>query len=295
MRSLPLLCALLLAPPALVVPARAEARVLYEKPSPFGLVVVTEEDGLRTLQFEKGGARQSVIKPGDPAHLELPYARVAFTGLGLCTEPRRILVVGLGGGTLPMFLRHYYPEATIDAVDINPDVVTVAKEFLGFREDARMRGIVADGRAFIEQTQQPYDVIFLDAFGQDSVPPTLTTVEFLRAVRRAVRPDGVVVGNIWDRHSNRLYDSMVRTYQEIFDDLYILPVGGAGNVILLALPRQENLSREALAKRAAKVSTAKRFRFGLGEQVRTGFLHATEKLLDGQVLRDANLPGARRP
>jgi hypothetical protein len=88
---------------------------------------------------------------------------------------------------------------------------------------------------------------------------------------------------------------MVRTYQEIFDDLYILPVGGAGNVILLALPRQENLSREALAKRAAKVSTAKRFRFGLGEQVRTGFLHATEKLLDGQVLRDANLPGARRP
>lgn len=277
---------------ALLAPAaslRAEPRIIHEKQSMFGWVIVTEDNGLRTLQFERGGARQTVVKVGDPEHLELPYAPAAFTGLALCREPRRVLVVGLGGGTLPMFLRHYYPDATIDAVDIDPDVVRVAKEYFGFREDARMRGIVGDGRAFIEKTREPYDILFLDAFGSDSVPPTLTTQEFLRAVRRAVRPDGVVVGNVWGRESNRLYDSMIRTYQEVFDDLYILTVRGAGNMIVLALPRRLNLGREELAAQARHVSTTKRFRFDLGERVESGYSHAIEKNRAGRVLKDAEI------
>lgn len=289
LKRLPLLCAALFILAQLAAPGRAQATLLYEKQSTFGWVIVTEERGLRTLQFAKGGARQSVVKLGDPEHLELPYARFAFTGLALCREPARILVVGHGAGTLPMFLRRHYPAATIDSVDIDPAVVFVAREYFGFREDDRMRAHVADGRAFIAQTRQPYDLIFLDAFGSDSVPPALTTQEFLQEVRRALRPDGVVVGNIWARHSNPLYDSMVRTYQEIFDDLYILDVQGTGNMILLALPRRLDLSPDDFALRASKVSTAKRFRFDLGAGVQRGFLHATAKNEAGRILRDADV------
>lgn len=289
MTRLPFLPTGLVALSVLAAAVHAEPRILHEKKSMFGMVIVTEDNGMRTLQFERGGARQTVVKYGDPGHLELPYAPAAFTGLALCREPQRVLIVGLGGGTLPMFLRHYYPDATIDAVDIDPDVVRVAREYFGFKEDRRMRGIVADGRAFIEQTREPYDLIFLDAFGSDFVPPTLTTQEFLRAVRRAVRPDGVVVGNIWGRESNRLYDSMVRTYQETFDDLYILTVQGAGNMIVLALPRRLNLSREDLAAQARRISTSKRFRFDLGERVEFGYSHPIEKNQDGRVLKDADL------
>jgi len=266
---------------------RAEPRILHEKKSMFGWVIVTEDNGLRTLQFERGGARQTVVKVGDPTHLELPYAPAALTGLALCREPRRMLVVGLGGGTLPMFLRHYYPKATIDAVDIDPDVVRVAREYFGFKEDARMRGIVGDGRAFIEKAREPYDAIFLDAFGSDSVPPSLSTQEFLQAVRRAVRPDGVVIGNIWGRESNRLYDAMVRTYQEVFDDLYILSVRGAGNMIVLALPRRLDLGRAEFAAMARQVSTTKGFRYDLGERVDYGFSHAIARDPAMRVLRDA--------
>lgn len=289
MRSLLLCCAALLALSSPAPSARAQEKVLFEKESTFGWVIVTEEHGLRTLRFAKGGARQSVVKLGDPEHLELPYARVAFTGLALCREPGRILVIGHGAGTLPMFLRRHYPAATIDSVDIDPLVVAVARDYFGFRDDDRMRAHVADGRAFIEETRQPYDLIFLDAFGSDSVPPALTTQEFLQAVKRAVRPDGAVVGNIWARHSNPLYDSMVRTYQEVFPDLYIVNVQGTGNMILLALPRRLNLSRDDLALRASKVSTAKRFRFDLGAGVQKDFLHATAKNEAGHVLRDAEM------
>lgn len=280
--------ALLLVFAALVVPAHADDRVLYEKTSTFGTVVVTEDDaGVRTLRFAKGGARQSVVKPGDPEYLALHYAPVMLSVLALAEEPRRILIVGLGGGTLPMFLRKHYPDAAIDVVDIDPEVVYVAREFFGFREDSRMQAHVADGRQFIEKTRQPYDVIFLDAFGSDSVPAHLTTQEFLRAVRRAVKPGGSVAGNLWGRGYNPLYDSMVRTYQEVFDEVYIIDVREAGNKILLALPRRQPLTQDELTRIARNISTAKRFRFDLGELVSFGYTHAREKNQNERVLRDA--------
>jgi len=261
--------------------------VIYEKASSYNTIIVTEDQrGLRTLLFERGGGRQSVVKPGDPDHLELAYARAALAGLALCGEPRRILVVGLGGATLPMFLRRYYPDATIDIAEIDPEVVDVARKFFGFREDERMRAHVADGRRFIESPRDPYDVIFLDAFGARNVPAHLTTQEFLRAARRAVAPSGVVVGNVWRRASNPLYDRMLRTYQEVFDELFILEVAGDVNAIFLALPRKQALGGAELAARAREVSTTRRFPFDLGKVVEYGFLDAREKNPSAGVLRD---------
>ena len=274
---------------ALSVVACAQT-VIYEKASPYNTIIVTEDrNGLRTMLFERGGGRQSVVKPGDPDHLELPYARVALVGLALCEEPRRVLVVGLGGGSLPMFLRKHYPAAEIDVAEIDPGVVDVAKQFFGFREDERTRAHVGDGRQFIENVRQGYDIIFLDAFGARDVPKHLTTQEFLLAVRRALVPSGVVVSNVWRPAANPLHDSMVRTHQEVFDELFILDVPGDVNNILLALPRKQPLNRSELAQLARKISAAKQFRFDLGEQVEYGFHYASRKSGPGRVLRDADL------
>ena len=273
----------------------AAEKVLYDKPSQYNNIIVTEDDnGLRVLRFERHGARQSIAKPGDPAYLGFAYTKVAFVGLALAPEPQRIMIVGVGGGTMPMFLRHYYSNATIDAVDIDPDVVHVAKEYFGFREDPKLRAHVRDGRQFVESVRDPYDVIFLDAFGASTVPPHLTTVEFMRAVRRAVKPDGVVVGNIWGRQMNPLYDSMVRTYQEVFDELYILEVPGTTNRILLALPRKQALDHAQLARLARKTAADKRFDFDMGAFEPAQFSYASAKSRAGQVLRDADQPQATR-
>jgi len=270
----------------LAAPSRAET-VLYDKPSAYSTIIVTEDaSGVRTLRFEKNGARQSVVRPGDPDYLALPYTKAALVGLALSPQPRRILVVGLGGGTLPMFLHKHYPQATIDAVDIDPDVVSVAKKFFGFREDDLLRAHVGDGRRFVERVREPYDVVFLDAFGLDSVPPHLATQEFLLAVKRAIKPSGVVIGNVWGRHSSPLYDSMVRTYQAAFDDLYVLEVQGADNKLLFGLPRRQPLTPAELEALADKVATANGFGFDLGALVQFGLEHAREKNPAGRVLRD---------
>lgn len=280
---------------ALVALAQVDETVLYEKASAYNTIIVTEEkSGLRTLRFGKEGARQSVVKPGDPDYLGLPYVKAMLVGLALSEEPRRVLVVGLGGGTLPMFLRKHYPDAVIDAVDIDPDVMDVAKRFFGFREDRLMNAHVSDGRRFVEQTRQPYDVIFLDAFGANNIPPHLTTQEFLEEVRRAVTPGGTVIGNLWGRSANPLYDSMVRTYQEVFDTLLIVDVRGANNMIVLALPRRQSLGRDELTRLARNVSAAKRFPFDLGDAVKYGFVDAGTRNQRGRVLRDQDV-AQRRP
>lgn len=272
---------------ALCVLAPAQQTVLYEKESPYNTIVVTEDSrGLRTLYFEKNGARQSVVKVGDPDHLVLPYARAMPVGLAFVKKPERVLIVGLGGGTIPGFLHEHYPQARIDSVDIDPDVVDVAKKFFGFREDATMRAYVADGRQFIEECEKPYDVIFLDAFGSDNIPYHLATREFLISVRRALAPRGVCVGNVWSRYSNPLYDSMVRTYQEVFDELYIIDVQGAGNKILIAVPREERIERDDLARRAKRIGEEKEFPFDMGQVVRYGYQYLEEENTRGRVLLD---------
>ena len=275
---------------AFAAPAVAGESVLYEKTSTFGTIVVVDEgDGTRALRFGRHGARQSAWRPDDPDHLVLPYTEVALTALALSADPRRILVVGLGGGTLPAFLHRHYPAAHIDAVDIDPEVVNVARKYFGFREDARLRAHVADGRKFIEEAREPYDLIFLDAFGTTAVPAHLTTREFLEAVRRATKPGGVVVGNLWFRQFNKLFDSMVLTYRKVFDDLAVLHVVGTGNRILIAVPRKNALERAEFARLARELSSARRFRFDMGELVERGYHPGDASGEGGRLLLDRNL------
>jgi spermidine synthase len=205
--------------------------LIHQRASQHGAIYVNEDSaGFRTLRFAQSGARQSVVKMGDPRHLELAYASAALAGLALQPQPRRILVVGLGGGSLPSFLRIHYPQAVIDVAEIDRDV---------------------------------------------------------QAVRRALAPDGIAVGNVWSRSANPLYDAMLHTYEEAFEELCVISVQGDVNRIVLALPRRRGLDADTLARQARAVSTAQGFRFDLGDIVRSGWMAPAERRIEAPVLRDA--------
>ncbi len=265
--------------------------IIYEVDSAYNHIIVAEDDqGVRSLLFEEEGALQSVVKPDDPDYLELPYVRAMLVGVGFVTPPKRMLVVGLGGGTIPRFLHKHYPGATIDVVDIDPAVVAVAKEFFGFKEDRLLKVHVADGRKFIEQCRISYDIVFLDAYGSDNIPYHLATREFLMAARKAVGPEGIVVGNVWSRYSNDLYDDMVKTYQAAFAELYIFDVRASGNKIFVGVPRTRAVRRNELASGARAIGQKKGFPYDLGDVVLYGFRNATTERVDGRILTDEDRP-----
>lgn len=262
-------------------------KVLVARHSAFQAILLTENAaGMRTLRFGAGGNSQSVVKVGDPRHLELPYARVLPACLAFVRIPLRVLIVGLGGGTLPRFFHSHFPQMTIDVIELDPDVVSVAQEYCGFEEDPRMRVFVEDGRDFIEEAAGGYDVVILDCFDAEAIPPHLATLEFLSAVRRALAPEGIVVANIWGRACNPLYAHMLLTYRAAFPDIYIFDVPLPGTKLFVALPAKRAMTREGVLTTAREISQRHQFAYDLSEAI-AGFRNSDlETVRGGFVLRD---------
>ncbi len=263
-------------------------RVVFQAQSEFQEVVVTETaDGVRSLRFGRDGAVQSRAQIGQPDRLLVPYVRASMVGFAFTEEPSRILVVGLGGGSIPTFLHRQFPVAHVDAVELDPVVVDVARRWFDVCEDERLRLVTSDGRDFLEQVDDPYDVIILDAFGEDSVPRSLTTREFLRAVRHALTPDGAVVANLWGEDYNPQFRSMARTYQDVFEELFVFPVPARGNLIFVALLREWNGTLPNLKAELVDLSLRLGGGLELEQLLEAGDPRATERDFGGEVLFDS--------
>lgn len=271
--------------------ARAEApggsKVVYHAPGAAFAVWVVEEDGLRYLRFERGGINQSAVKMGDPTFLEFAYTQAMVAAFALKPDAKRVLVIGLGGGTLPMFLRHYDDRVHIDVVDIEPRVVDAATRFLGFVPDAALRVHVGDGRAFVEGAKERWDLVLLDAYGPDAIPMALATKEFLGAVRDHLAPGGLVAGNLWGERANHLYPSMLRTWEAVFGAVRVVRGAHSSSRITLAGPAADGLDREGLVGAAEKLAARWKLSFDLPHIVREGFEGEGEVAQGGAVLLDA--------
>lgn len=269
------------------VPTSTIEDLLYEGQTMSGLTRVTQNaHGIRTLRFGQNGPRQSVVKIGDLDYLGLPYAKAAMIGLAFTNQVERILVIGLGAGNIPMFLRKYYPITHIDVVDVDPQIISLAKQYFNFSEDRSLHAYAQDGRKFIAHVQAPYDLIFLDAFTGAGIPEHLATKEFLLALKKALKLSGVIIANLWGTPAvNPLYKSMLRTYQEAFHQVYRLSVPEAGNKVVIALPALTGAPLKSIAERAQQISAQKQLPFNLSEILQPGLI----KLIDpqeNQVLLD---------
>ena len=262
-------------------------KILAVRNSGFQTIQVVEDAaGRRTLRFGEDGVSQSVVNVSDPEDLVMAYVRLLPVCLAFVAKPRRLLVVGLGGGVIPRFFHHRFPDMNIDAVEIDAEVVALARDFCGFVEDARLHAYVDDGRDFIEASAGNYDVIILDSFDSETIPAHLTTLEFSQAVRRALAPGGVAVANIWGRASNPLYESMLLTYRAAFEDVYVFDVPAGGSKLFLALSQPQQCTREAVIERAREISEEHRFPYDLTRAI-AGFRKAEQETLrGGSILRD---------
>ena len=277
---------------AQVIPATLKTVIgkkglLYEGQTLSGLTRITQDqEGIRVLRFGKEGPRQSVVKMGDLDYLGLPYAKSAMIGLAFTDAVDRILVVGLGGGTIPMFLRKHYPSAQIDVVEIDPQIISLATHYFNFVQDSLLHAYAQDGRAFIEEVQKPYDLIFLDAFSATGIPAHLATKEFLLALKKSLKRSGVIIANKWSTPKvNPLYKSMLRTYQEVFHEVYTLRVPEAGNKVVIALPRLTGLTLNQITARAQQMSTQHQLPFDLSQVLQAGLIKLYD-LQEHQILLD---------
>ncbi len=261
--------------------------VVTERVSPnYTVFVIEDADGVRRLRFERDGVDQSAVVMGDPEQLIFAYTRGLTAAFALRPDPERVLIVGLGGGTLPMFLRKHLPNVHIDVVEIDPIVLEVAKADLDFKEDAHLVVHIADGRKFIEESKQRWDVIVLDAYGAEEIPGHLITKPFYAAVRERLEAGGLMAANVWSEHANPKYKSMLRTMEAVFPEVHVVAPQKSESRIVLALAGSEHLTREDIATRAGVLKREWKLRFDLARMVRLGHAGPDDLLPGGSVIED---------
>jgi spermidine synthase len=239
------------ATPAVAPAAARGERVLHEERSLYRNMYVTQEGDERCLLFRarRGAGRESCMYVSNPDRFVFEYAPMMMAGLYVNPRPRNILVIGLGGGTLPTALQELLPEAKIDVVELDAAVHRVAQRYFDFKKTPNTRVFIEDGRVFVKRmgrAKAQYDLIMLDAFESDYIPEHMLTQEFLREVRAIMAPRGVLVANTWS--TSGLYDHESTTYQSVFGSFYNLK---QGNRIIMTrlggLPSPQELRANAQA------------------------------------------------
>ncbi len=153
-------------------------------------------DGLRVRGIRTGpGSIQSGVDMSGSSTPVFWYTQ-QLAQLTLDEQPQRVLVLGGGAFTLPEYLGEQLPEATIDVVEIDPDLAPIARNFFYYDDPSNVNLIFDDARAYINQTDKRYDVIIVDVYGDTSIPFSLMTREYGEAIAAHLQDDGVVLANI---------------------------------------------------------------------------------------------------
>jgi spermidine synthase len=204
--------------------------------------------------------RHSYVDLADPEHLAFRYTRLIADVLGTLPRagPVRALHVGGGGFTLPRYLAAVRPGSHSIVLELDPEVVALARRRLGLATGPALRVRTGDARVSLRgEPRGRYDVVIGDAFGGRAVPWHLTTREFLGGVRRVLRPGGTYVVNVIDEPPLAFARAQARTLQRAFAHAVALVTPGeaarasGGNVVLAGSDRPLPLGAMR-ARRAAR-------------------------------------------
>lgn len=193
---------------------------IYEKETMYNNLAVEDNGALRYLMFND--TEQSVINKYNFGEHIWPYTKL-MNAAAEYYQPgaRRVLAIGVGGGTVIDSFLAQKKDITVDAVDIDPEVITVAHEYFNMPYSPWLKTAADDGRAFLRGKKNLYDVIMVDAYNRSNIPFHLTTKEFFEEMAGALRPGGIVVFNIVssiEGESSPFFKSLLCTAQQVFPE-----------------------------------------------------------------------------
>lgn len=164
----------------------------------------------------------SYVALDNPLHIEYEYERIyaeVLRWLYSSDAGFRALTIGGGGYTFPRYMEAAYPAAQLDVVEIDPQVTKVVYEHLGLPKNTRIRTFNTDGRWFVMNCKDKYDLIFTDAFNDLSIPYHLTTKEFIEELKTILTPSGILMSNVIDNFQKGAFlPSYMKTLTTVFGE-----------------------------------------------------------------------------
>ena len=196
---------------------------------------VSEKSGVRYLHFGSEWI-QGAMRVARPYTLELEYTREMMLPLLMYPHdwPKRVLLIGLGTGSLLKFLWRYRPQAQLTVVEIDPRIEAAARQFFKLPDDpTRIKIRIADGADFIAVSKQKFDLILVDGFDAKARANRLDSVPFYLNCKSHLADEGMLCVNLLSRR--RDYVASKKRLVEAFDGhAIVFPSNDAGNAISLA-------------------------------------------------------------
>ncbi|WFB09382.1 fused MFS/spermidine synthase [Streptomyces sp. LX-29] len=222
--------------------------------------LIPDRDRPRGWTLLLDGAPQSHVDLDDPAHLDFEYQRRLghIADLATPTGDRGLHAVHLGGGafTLARYVAATRPRATQQIVEVDTALIRFVREHLPLDRGWRVRVRGMDARAGLAKvTDGSADLIIADVFSSARTPAHLTSTEFVREVRRALRPGGLYAANIADGPPLAHLKAQIATVRTEFPELCLMADPAVlrgrrfGNAVLLA--SDQELPVAELRRRAA--------------------------------------------
>lgn len=222
------------------------------------------------------GTAQSHVNLNDPTLIAFDYIRRFADVIDTVCPAGALDVLHLGGGamTLPRCLAAMRPGSEQRVVELDGALAELVSTRLPLVDEG-VELVVADARAALEAAEPAsVDVIVADIFTGAKVPPHVSTVEFARAARRALRPGGWYLANVMDVAPLTFARRQAATLREVFGqvavvaDAALLRGRGTGNLLLVGGDDAEGVRK--LTRRIAADPTRARVEHGarLAEFVR---------------------------
>jgi spermidine synthase len=289
---LALIALVCLAAPLSRAQAQPRQELVHERTSRYYTIQVVDypDEGRRAMLFSRARGVESSMLLADPDALDMAYCRTMAAALALPAQCKDVLLIGLGGASLPKFIQKQFPDLRLDIVELDPDVVKVAQQYFSFKGSPNTRVLVLDGRLFLKRIEKKYDVILLDAYAGDRVPFHMTTLEFVHLVKRRLTPGGVVATNLWDPRRTRFLEAEKRTYQMSFPQTYLFDAAGSGNIVIFGTEAAEPISGSEWMRRAQTLAEGRNLGFDLSDLVRTEYERLTPLRIQETPLTDDKAP-----
>jgi spermidine synthase len=238
----------------------AWAKTLMQKDTFYHRIRIEEDDEARYMYFDR--TLQSAMTLKDPTALRLIYSRYTSLGFTFRADAKKMLLIGLGGGSIPKKLNKEFPNMEIDAVELDPEVIKLAKDHFNIKEGKQLRLHAQDGRLFLTRTQNQYDIIMLDAYFTDAMPFHLATKQFFELAQKKLTPNGIVVANLISAvtgPSGKIARAFARTLRQVYPQTYIfasrrpdnVSLETIQNVIVIATRDKQRIDIKEIVKRAS--------------------------------------------
>jgi spermidine synthase len=215
-----------------------DGQLVHQSHSDEGIIEVVDRGDARSLHFGTY-PRQSTMLLSAPHRLELTYTQAMMACLLLNSAPQRVLVVGLGGGSLVKFLLHHFPDCMIDVVEYRQDVIDVAQSFFQVPvNEPRLNIHLGDGYLHVKhcfyESELSYDLLLVDAYDHNGMAASVGVQPFFDACAGILADNGVMSINLWGSERAAFNQTMQRINRSFDGRTMLVPVENKGNVIALA-------------------------------------------------------------